>query len=287
MTIVDRSAWNSVMDALKENERNPVCRVSAESVLMPRRLDTVIRELALEELVCGHRGAGVEMYHRWLSLSHGICEATGTNVFTAYFSDYSEKSGFGQYCCAFLRLYESIREKGFDPKYFIPIDSKGNPMNGMHRLAAALYLGIDVYIKNYESVRTGWVWDCGRLAASDFSEGELFVIIKKYAELKKHCFAFFVPHSADRQPSQNDKRYLETIRQENDEVGCAVVSAETYSVARYTKGMRKTDVECRSYRMYLFQVNPERADRPVLEKYLCETLPYDSVYLSGNQILAI
>lgn len=188
MIDIKKSDWDSVILALRQDENNPVKRVNARDVLITRRMDVIIRKLALNELLHNMQGDGISMYRKWLALSHGTNEATKTNPVAYFFSDYSEKSGFEQYCHSFMCLYESIKKNGFDSHYYIPLDCENNPMNGMHRLAAALYLDIDVYIKCFPSVKTGWTWNCGRLSAARFSERELFIIKREYVEITKNPY---------------------------------------------------------------------------------------------------
>lgn len=185
MIDVKRADWDSVILALRQDENGPVQKVSAREVLITRRMDVIIRELALDELLHDIQGDGIDMYRKWLALSHGTNEAIKTDPVAWFFSDYAEKSGFEQYCHSFVCLYRSIKKNGFDSHYYIPLDGENNPMNGMHRLAVALYLDIDVYIKRFPGVRTGWTWNCGRLSAAHFSEKELSMIKRRYAEVIK------------------------------------------------------------------------------------------------------
>ena len=224
MIDVKKAEWETVISALKKCEDNPVYEEKAEAVISPNRLDIVIRELALSELAQGISGGiGLSIYNRWLFLSHGTKEATKTDPLTSYFSDYSEKNGFENYCSTFLKLYESIKEDGFDPKKYIPLDGEHNPINGAHRLAVALYIGSNVFVKDYTNIKTGWRWNCKRLS-SYFSETETLFIIEKYIQHKKNCYLAIIPRIVSAKFTKEYQKEMDKLESFGTVIGAVEIS---------------------------------------------------------------
>lgn len=213
-----KADWDSVISALKEDEDNPVVGEKSSNILSPNRLDIIIRVLALNDLIHDVNETGVDIYRRWLLLSHGISEATKTEPLTSYFSDYSEKNGFESYCTSFIELYKSIKKNGFDSSKFLPLDGEKNLINGAHRLAVSLSLGLDVYVKDYTNIKTGWKWNCKRLSNA-FSDSELFLIMKEYAQYKSNCRGIVIPCDEGKRPLNDYDTVIQELNQNHFEVG--------------------------------------------------------------------
>lgn len=59
------------------------------------------------------------------------------------------------YLIAAQELYRSMKLGGFDPAYPIPVDPNGELLNGSHRVACALALGIKEILVQHEE---RYVW---------------------------------------------------------------------------------------------------------------------------------
>ena len=275
MIDVKKADWDCVISALKKDENNPIIEINATEIISPNRLDIIVREMALVELIQGIDGIGLDVYHRWLQLSHGIKEATKTDPLTSYFSEYSEKNGFESYCSSFLKLYESIKNNGFDENKFLPLDGEGNPINGAHRLAVALYLGLNVFIKTYANVKTGWKWNCNRLSAK-FSDAEILLILQNYVQHKKNCFCISAPCKSERTMSDECDFVIQKLRSVCSEIGKVYISKSNGLLNDETNKYFHIESNLDGYMLWFFQCTDDVSNTVKNE-----------IILSGMKMIAV
>lgn len=135
------------IDAVKEAES--AIRMSPQALIDEERLDVIVRYLYANEIINGEEdGSAKDLYEKMFMTLNRATEPTDHFLFR-YFSDYSSKQGIDEFKKSFRDLIFSMKDEGFRRECFIPLDRNGRMMNGSHRCAAALALGIDVWAKRY------------------------------------------------------------------------------------------------------------------------------------------
>ncbi len=131
-----------------EEAENAV-KISPVELIDEDRLDVVVRCIYAKEILNGEiDGTGKRLYEKMFMTLNRAIEPTDHFLFR-YFSDYSTKSGLEAFEDSFRKLIMSIKSGGFRRECFIPLDRNGRMMNGSHRCAAALALGVDVWARKY------------------------------------------------------------------------------------------------------------------------------------------
>lgn len=104
------------------------------SLVTPRRLDLAVKHRFFLHLLGGDDKEAADLYdwHIWERSGHRMKAGLTTDVIKRNVADY-------RFCAA--DLLRSM-ERGFDPSHPIPIDPDGELLNGSHRLACAIALGI-------------------------------------------------------------------------------------------------------------------------------------------------
>ncbi len=147
-------------------------------------LDIIVRILYVNDIIAGIRNERHEqMYRRLMMVQNGGSEPT-ENMISGYFTEYSLKSGWEAFDQSFKALITSMREQGFRRNDFIPLDNKGRMINGRHRLAVAIALGIDVWTRSYDYDGIRLCFDRQWLFDNGFSDAEIAEIMEAYHEKK-------------------------------------------------------------------------------------------------------
>lgn len=130
----------------RKEEAKRAVQCSPKRFLTDRRLDLAVRCAYAEEVLGGTYTKEVEYLYEKLiqTTSEGAKEPVWNKTFS-FFSDYEQKQGIHAFKEAFQKLLHSMKENGFQKEFFIPLDKRGNPINGAHRIAAALALDIPVW----------------------------------------------------------------------------------------------------------------------------------------------
>lgn len=84
------------------------------------------------------------------------------------------KLNISDYWSAAISLNQSMALHGFDPNHAIPIDPDGELLNGSHRVACALALGIEEILVEQHTQRV-WApaWDAAWFRANGLDEGTI------------------------------------------------------------------------------------------------------------------
>ncbi len=148
-------------------------------------LDITVRVMYAKDILSGtdcskHR----EMYKRIMVNQMGEKEPTD-DMIPAYFTEYTMKKGWKAFDKSFRELLDSMKDKGFDRKQFIPTDSDGGLINGRHRLASAIALGIPVWTRQYRFSGFHHHFDEQWLGKMGFSPDEISEIMQEYRRLQK------------------------------------------------------------------------------------------------------
>lgn len=165
------------------DENSLICIEPCE-LISENRLDIIIRYMACKEILSDSEGYGVEMYKKLMMSVNGFSELLKPFVPSAYFSDYSEKNGQEKFIDDFKVLSKSMQKKGFDKKHFIPVTENMVVLNGAHRLATALALNINVYVKKYVGFGEAFhLFNYNDLKEIGFTEEQLELISNAYQKL--------------------------------------------------------------------------------------------------------
>lgn len=94
------------------------------------------------------------------------------------------KTSVGDYVRSSRALYESMREDGFRLSGAVPIDSAGELLDGSHRVACALALGIETIPVKREA-RHVWApaWDYEWFVANGMGHDDLARLCRDLREL--------------------------------------------------------------------------------------------------------
>lgn len=94
------------------------------------------------------------------------------------------KANVQVYLPAAYELYMSMREKGFDPRFPIPIDPQGEILGGAHRSACALALGIEAITQRRDTPVWAPAWNAAWFKHHGLPEAEVESLLNDYARLK-------------------------------------------------------------------------------------------------------
>ncbi|PWT29259.1 hypothetical protein [Butyrivibrio fibrisolvens] len=148
-------------------------------------LDIVIRVIYARSVLAGDNDlTHKELYKKLITKQTELVEATD-RMLVGYFSEYDTKRGWDQFDMSFRELIDSIRNKGFQKEYFIPLDNKKHLLNGRHRIAAAMALGVSIWTVTYPFSTGAVKYDVEWLKTNDFSGDEIRMVLAALEELKK------------------------------------------------------------------------------------------------------
>ena len=134
----------------RKEEAKRAVQCSPKTFLTDRRLDLVIRYAYAKELLWDmHTKEAEHLYEKLVKTASIGAEEPVWNRTFSFFSDYEQKRGINTFKDAFKVLLCSMKEKGFQKEFFIPLDKQGEPINGAHRIAAALALDIPVWAADF------------------------------------------------------------------------------------------------------------------------------------------
>lgn len=168
----------------KKAESEDAYRVSPLSFLNKNSLDLIIKYLYACDILSGNPSTKHEhMYVKLVMADNGAVEPT-YGLISGFFSEYHSKSGIETFKSSFFDIISSMKKRGFLKEHFVPLDSKGRPVNGRHRISAALAMGTDVWVRSYpfEGIRLdfGSEW----LMRNGFDRNQISEILDTYGRLK-------------------------------------------------------------------------------------------------------
>lgn len=181
-------------DIAKKYDKDRVEKESQEAYqeepyifLSEDRMDLVVRYLyAVEILENIKDGQGQELYEKYFLKENGGVEPMD-EIQLSYFTEYSSKCGIDNFKASFQSLVNSMKEKGFDKKHFVPLDKTKYPVNGSHRIAAALATENKVWAYSYGNYQVAqFIRPIEWFRINGFSENECDVLLNAYRILMKN-----------------------------------------------------------------------------------------------------
>lgn len=177
------SEINHAEEAKRAVEMNP------HTLIDEKRMDIVVRYIYAKAFLENKGMDRVKKLYRKLIYAVNRGEEPLTNSSHAYFSDYTQKKGLEEFEKSFQELLISMKEKGFQKEYFIPLGADGKLLNGAHRLAAALALGINVWTVKFELLQGNkffFEYTCEWLRENGFEEEEVDFIYRSMICIKNN-----------------------------------------------------------------------------------------------------
>ena len=147
-------------------------------------LDIVVRMMYAKDVLLNRDSDAHRNMYRKLMVNQMNGKEPTEDMVPAYFTEYALKRGWKAFDQSFHELISSMRERGFDRNRFIPVDSDGGLLNGRHRLAAAMALGISVYTREYGFKGFHRHYDAEWLREVDFSGTEIGEVVEECNKLK-------------------------------------------------------------------------------------------------------
>ena len=156
------------------------------------RLDIVIRILYARDILnktelsyeSGEDSINnVNLYKRLMMVQNDGREPT-ENLISGYFSEYELKSGWKAFDNSFRGLLYSMKEHGFLREYFVPVDNRDRLINGAHRLAAAVALENQIWVRNYQFDGIRVDFSVHWFKENGFYDREIEYIFDNYKKLK-------------------------------------------------------------------------------------------------------
>lgn len=154
------------------------------TLLSPQRLDLVVKHDLFRTLIDGGGAPAEDRYRR-----HILCRTGGFE---------GSKRSVDDYLDAAAALLESLQQRGFQPSVPVPLGAlNGLPLDGAHRIAASLALGIDIEVADLPGV-AGGAWDLEWFRQHGFGREDLEHLLRRYAVLaaRPAVFIFWGPSRA-------------------------------------------------------------------------------------------
>lgn len=161
-------------------ESKDAISVSPMTFVSEDRLDIVIRILYAQDIISDNK----EIYHqnlyrKLMMVQNGGKEPT-ENMMSAFFSDYIMKSGWEAFDSSFRKLIFSIKENGYLKEHFVPVSRNGYLINGAHRIAVAVALKEEVWIRDYPVDIKALIFDSTWMENNGFDKSEIEYVREKY-----------------------------------------------------------------------------------------------------------
>jgi len=168
-------------------EAKRAVEINPRTLIDEKRMDIVVRYIYAKAFFENKGMDRAEKLYRKLIYAVNRGEEPLTNSSHAYFSDYSQKKGLEDFEKSFQSLLVSMKEKGFQKECFIPLGADGKMLNGAHRLAAALALGINAWTVKFELLQGRlffFEYTLDWLRENGFEEAEVEYLKGNYLKLK-------------------------------------------------------------------------------------------------------
>jgi hypothetical protein len=156
--------------------------IAPSELVSSKRLDIMPRYLLCKDFLNGiENKAHLSLYSRMI-----LCIVNG-RVGASYFGEH-QKENMDAFITQFKDLTASIHTNGFDRAHYVPMGDDGNPMNGMHRISAALATEKDIWVKYYNGMNhSGEARDMDWFARNGFGAHDRLRILRAFADLYPNC----------------------------------------------------------------------------------------------------
>ena len=162
-------------------------KVPALQMVSYKRLDILIRYLLCKDIINEVENEdNLKLYFRFFLIMNGAEEPINMERI-GYFSDYERKCGLQEFLESFRALTCSMRKGGFQKKAYVPVGVDKLNINGSHRIAAALALEEEIWVREYVYTEKIAGWDYKYFEERGFSEQDKLRIMRAYGDLYQEC----------------------------------------------------------------------------------------------------
>lgn len=153
--------------------------VDPQKLLHPARLDVIVKTIYARKLL-GFPTMNSELDIEELYLHHIFFRTGGVEP-----GDEARKNSLASFKNQFETLIHSMKQQQFNPEFPIPVSRRtGLILNGAHRLAAAIALGLKQVAIVYRDDVDGLTWDYSWFLQQGFSELELNEMVRSWIEFR-------------------------------------------------------------------------------------------------------
>ena len=143
---------NKLSVSLDEVKAKESILVRPASLIDENRLDIIVRYLYAKAILNDEEVEKYQNMYSKLIMAINKGEEPLNNGIYACFSQYDKKNTIEEFDLAFRELIESMIINDFDKEHYIPLGKDSKPVNGAHRIAAALALGNDVWAVKFPEI---------------------------------------------------------------------------------------------------------------------------------------
>lgn len=154
--------------------------INSRMLISSNRLDIGFKLLFIECIQCPSREKVIAYDQHVYAITEGTLVENGNET----------KSGLEKFKSDFKSIFQSIGEKGFDNSIsMLPLSKDGSIVDGAHRLAAAIYLDLDVHVKwtNKESKQYNYEYFLDRGVEEKYIKLALRCLSKYTDKIRLSC----------------------------------------------------------------------------------------------------
>ena len=174
---------NKLSVSLDEVKAKESILVRPASLIDENRLDIIVRYLYAQAILNDKEVDKYQKMYSKLIMAINKGEEPLNNGIYACFSQYDKKNTIEEFDSDFRELIESMIINDFDKEHYIPLGKDYKPVNGAHRIAAALALDINVWAVVFSQIagaKMCYAYNKNWLQNNMFSNAEISDIINTY-----------------------------------------------------------------------------------------------------------
>lgn len=182
---------NKLSVSLNDVKAKESISIRPTSLIDENRLDIIVRYLYAQAILNDEEVEKYKNMYFKLIMAINKGEEPLNNGIYACFSKYDSKKTIEEFDLAFRDLIESMIINDFDKEHYIPLGKDSKPVNGAHRIAAALALGTDVWAVTFPEIEGGkmcYEYNEEWLAINGFEAEEIEDVLDTYVVLTMECF---------------------------------------------------------------------------------------------------
>jgi hypothetical protein len=162
-------------------------KIAPRELVNGNRLDTMVRYLVCRDILHGiENAANLSLYSRML-----LCRGN-RNEGTHYFQE-TARFSTQDFVAEIRKMCESMRDNGFDRAHYIPLAGENRiTLNGQHRLAAAMALEEDIWVRYYQGTKANEDFNYNWFVQNGFGTNDLLRIYRAFADLYPKCGMFLL-----------------------------------------------------------------------------------------------
>lgn len=153
-----------------------------------RRLDLIVKYLQAKNYLASIYNKTIED----LYVRHIIMRTSAVEPENPFTKSNTPKQSTQDYLTSFKNLVLNMKERGFNDEFPIPVNSSKNILDGAHRIAASMALGLDNIPTRENSDARFWGWDFKWFCDNGFTLEDKQRILKSFIDLHPQNSAIFL-----------------------------------------------------------------------------------------------